>query len=274
MALRIVQVDAFTARPFAGNPAAVCVLATPRPDDWLQAVAREMNLSETAFLVPEEDGYRLRWFTPQVEVDLCGHATLASAHVLWEDGLLEPSATARFHTRSGLLTASLRESWIDMDFPARPPTAGAAPDGLLEALGVEARWVGRNQDDYLVEVATTAAVRAARPDFGRLAQVRTRGVILTARDDTGEFDFVSRFFAPAVGVDEDPVTGSAHTCLAPYWRDRLDKEMLLAFQVSTRGGVVRMRLGGDRVILSGQAVTVLRGEIVESATAPPDTARQ
>ena len=262
MPLRIVQVDAFTDRPFAGNPAAVCVLPAPRPDAWMRDVAREMNLSETAFLVRGDDGFSLRWFTPAVEVDLCGHATLASAHVLWEDGHLPAGAEARFHTRSGLLTARPRGAWIEMDFPATPEQAAAPPAGLLEALGVEALYVGRNQFDYLVEVSSETAVREARPNFSALAKVEARGIIITARASTAGFDFVSRFFAPAVGIDEDPVTGSAHCCLGPYWSRRLGRTEFTALQNSARGGVVRVAVAGDRVMLGGQAVTVMRGELV------------
>jgi len=265
MPLRIVQVDAFTDRPFAGNPAAVCVLPAPRPDAWMRSVAREMNLSETAFLVRGDDGFSLRWFTPAVEVDLCGHATLASAHVLWEDGHLSAGAEARFHTRSGLLTARPRGAWIEMDFPATPEQAAAPPAGLLEALGVEALYVGRNEFDYLVEVASETAVREARPNFSALAKVEARGIIVTAPASTAGFDFVSRFFAPAVGIDEDPVTGSAHCCLGPYWSRRLGRTEFTALQTSARGGVVRVAVvAGERVMLGGQAVTVLRGELVDA----------
>jgi PhzF family phenazine biosynthesis protein len=261
MAIRIVQVDAFTNRPFAGNPAAVCVLQEPRSEQWMRDVAREMNLSETAFLVPREGGYNLRWFTPAVEVDLCGHATVASAHVLWQDGHLPEGRQARFHTRSGLLTADRRGDWIELDFPAKTATPAEAPPDLLPALGVQARFVARNQFDYLVEVESEETLRAMTPDFTALRKVPVRGVIVTARPSSTEFDFVSRFFAPAAGVDEDPVTGSAHCALGPYWAERLGKTEFTAYQASARGGVVRVRLNGDRVILGGQAVTVLRGEL-------------
>lgn len=259
----ITQVDAFTDAPFAGNPAAVCVLAAPRDAAWMQQVAEEMRLPETAFLWPEDDGFRLRWFTPAVEVALCGHATLASAHVLWETGALPADATARFMTKSGLLTARRDGSWIALDFPARlAAPAGEQPD-LLAALGLtEARFVGRNVDDFLVEIADEAAVRALAPDFGRLRQLPARGVMVTSRATSGPADFVSRFFAPAVGVDEDPVTGSAHCCLAPFWAERLGRASLLGYQASARGGLVRVRHAGDRVELGGQAVTVLRGELL------------
>lgn len=261
MPIRIVQVDAFTNRPFAGNPAAVCVLREAPPEQWMRDVACEMNLSETAFLTPRDGGYNLRWLTPTVEVDLCGHATLASAHVLWEDGHLPAGQQARFHTRSGLLTADRRGEWIEMDFPAKVAAPSEAPPDLLPALGVQAKFVGKNVFDYLVEVDSEETLRAMTPDFTALKKVGVRGVIVTARPSGPEYDFVSRFFAPGSGVDEDPVTGSAHCALGPYWAGRLGKSDFTAYQASARGGVVRVRLNGDRVILGGQAVTVMRGEL-------------
>lgn len=262
MKLEIVQVDAFTDRPFHGNPAAVCVLPEARDAGWMQAVAREMNLSETAFLVREEDGFRLRWFTPAVEVELCGHATLASAHVLWEDGHLAATDTARFHTLSGPLTAVRDGDWITLDFPAKPEEETGAPAGLADALGAEPRYVGRSQFDLLVELDAEADVRALEPDLGRLRDVPARGIIVTARGDSPDYDFVSRFFGPRVGVDEDPVTGSAHCVLGPFWGARLGADELIGYQASARGGFVRVALRGDRVHLSGQAVTVLRGRLL------------
>lgn len=226
----------------------------------MRNVAREMNLSETAFLHPANDGYRLRWFTPAVEVDLCGHATLASAHVLWEDGHIAADAEARFHTRSGLLTCRRAGEWIEMNFPAKLAEAAEAPPQLAEALGAKFLYTGRNQFDYLVEVADEATVRAIKPNHHALRQLPVRGVIVTAASD--DYDFVSRFFAPGAGVDEDPVTGSAHTALAPYWSKRLGKAEMIGFQASARGGVVKVRVEGERVFMSGQAVTVLRGELV------------
>lgn len=264
MALQIVQVDAFTDRPFRGNPAAVCVLPEPRDERWMQAVAREMNLSETAFLTREGDAFRLRWFTPAVEVELCGHATLAGAHVLWEDGHLGPGATARFHTRSGVLTAERSGEWIELDFPAKPEAEIAAPAELARALGVRPAYVGRSDFDLLVEVDAEETVRSLEPDMRLLRTIPARGVIVTSRAAASEFDFVSRFFGPRVGVDEDPVTGSAHACLGPFWKKRLGKDDFLAYQASPRGGVVRVGMRGDRVRLGGQAVTVLRGELLHS----------
>ena len=262
MSLDLFQVDAFADRPFAGNPAAVCLLDGPRDASWMQDVAREMNLSETAFVHPTGNGFGLRWFTPAVEVELCGHATLASAHVLWETGMLTPDDTARFHTLSGVLTADRQGDWIELDFPARPVEEVAPPEGLAEALGVEPGFVGRSRYDYLVEVAAEESVRNADPDHRRLGSLNVRGVILTARASSPPYDFVSRFFAPGSGVDEDPVTGSAHCTLAPFWRERLGKDEMLAYQASARGGVVRVRVVGDRVKLGGQAVTILRGRLV------------
>jgi predicted PhzF superfamily epimerase YddE/YHI9 len=255
------QVDAFTAEPFSGNPAAVVVLPVAAEPAWMQRVAAEMNLSETAFLVPRPDGFDLRWFTPAVEVDLCGHATLASAHALWQGGFLAGDAQARFYTKSGLLTATPVGDWIELDFPATIAEPAEPPAGLLEALGAHARYVGKSRFDYLVEVADESVVRALRPDHARLRTLPVRGVIVTSLATTAGFDFVSRFFAPGSGIDEDPVTGSAHCCLTPYWSRKLGRTSFTARQVSARGGTLRVELAGDRVTLRGQAVTVLRGEL-------------
>jgi PhzF family phenazine biosynthesis protein len=259
MKTEIFQIDAFSRQPFGGNPAAVTLLPAFPDDEWMQHVAAEMNLSETAFLQPRDDGFDLRWFTPEVEVELCGHATLASAHFLWERHEVDPSAEISFWTLSGRLAASQSNGWIELDFPMEGPDGVEPPAELLPALGVEAQWVGKNRFDYLVEVGSESAVRGAAPDFGKLQQVTERGVMITSVAESPDFDFVSRFFAPAVGVDEDPVTGSAHCCLAPFWAERLGRSELLGFQASRRGGVVRTRTAGDRVVLGGQAVTVLRG---------------
>jgi PhzF family phenazine biosynthesis protein len=261
----IVHVDAFTDTPFAGNSAAVCIMAAPREAVWMQHVAREMSLSETAFLVSRPgDGaeYDLRWFTPAHEVDLCGHATLASAHVLWETGQLAASATARFHTRSGLLTARRQGEWIELDFPATPDNPAEPPTGLADAMGVTPLYTGKTPFDFLLELADEAAVRGVRPDFARLRRFAARGVLVTSRSADPAFDFVSRYFAPAFGIDEDPVTGSTHCALAPFWSRRLQKQTFLARQVSERGGVLKVALDGDRVRIGGQAVTVLRGELL------------
>lgn len=264
MGLTITQVDAFTNRPFSGNPAAVCVLPKPRDEQWMQNVAREMNLSETAFLLQQEYGFNLRWFTPTVEVDLCGHATLASAHVLWELGYLEPAQEAQFHTRSGLLTAQRQEDWITLNFPAQPAIAIAPPAELAAALGgANIQYVGSNQIDYLVELESAAVIRDLQPNLSLLKTFPVRGIIVTSRAETEAYDFVSRFFAPQSGIDEDPVTGSAHCCLGPFWQERLQKDEFLAYQASPRGGVLRVQCQGDRVAIAGQAVTVLRGELIE-----------
>ncbi len=263
MGIAIYQVDAFTEKPFRGNPAAVCILPEPGEAAWMQDVAREMNLSETAFLHRQADGFDLRWFTPAVEVELCGHATLASAHILWETGLLAWQEQARFHTRSGLLTAEREDTEIVLNFPVALDEPISAPPGLSEALGVIPRYTGKNSYDYLVEVESEEVVRNLRPDFAKLRALPVRGIMVTSVASSEGYDFVSRFFAPGVGVDEDPVTGSAHCCLAPFWRKRLGKDELVAYQASERGGVVRVRVVGDRVLLGGRAVTVLRGELVD-----------
>jgi PhzF family phenazine biosynthesis protein len=254
--------DAFTDMPFRGNPAAVCLLPAAQDEAWMQAVATEMNLSETAFLVPRDDGHDLRWFTPAREVDLCGHATLASSHVLWETGVVDEAAPAVFHTRSGVLTARRNGAAIEMDFPAEPPVECPAPPELTAALGVTPAVAARNRFDWLVLVDTEAALHAVRPDFDALARLEERGVIVTAVSESDRYDFVSRYFAPAYGVNEDPVTGSAHCCLGPFWADRLGRDTLTGFQASPRGGVVQVRVAGDRVILGGHAVTVVKGELV------------
>jgi PhzF family phenazine biosynthesis protein len=264
MPQRIVQVDAFTDRPFAGNPAAVCILDAPREEPWMRDVAAEMNLSETAFLHRHGDGWSLRWFTPEVEVDLCGHATLAAAHVLWQEGRVPPDADVRFYSRSGLLTAARQGNWITLDFPGKPEQEAPAPDGLEQALGVRPVYTGRSHYDWLVEVESEEVVRALRPDLGLLAEVDARGVIVTAKGSGGgAHDFVSRFFAPRVGVPEDPVTGSAHCVLAPFWAGRLGRGELTGYQASRRGGTVKVRVAGDRVVLGGQAVTVMRAELAD-----------
>jgi PhzF family phenazine biosynthesis protein len=255
-------VDAFTDRAFGGNPAAVLVLPREADSAWMQAVAGEMNLSETAFVIAENDGFRLRWFTPRVEVDLCGHATLAAAHVLWETGTLPPAAPARFTTRSGLLTATRRDLWIELDFPAEFEEYCAAPLELTEALGVAMHYVGRNRFDYLIEVENEQVLRSLEPNYSILESISARGFIVTSQSSGGEYDFVSRFFAPALGVREDPVTGSAHCCLGPFWSTRIGKDSMVGYQASQRGGVVRVTVQGDRVLLGGQAITVLKGELL------------
>jgi len=260
--LRYFVVDAFTNLPFSGNPAAVVPLEQWSNDRWLQNVAMEMNLSETAFLVPNADGFDLRWFTPKVEVDLCGHATLASAMFLSHLGKLPDGADVKFSTRSGVLKAFHSGTHFQLDFPLKREEGTAPPVGLIEALHVQPVYVGRNQFDYLVEVDSESTLRAISPDFKQLLNVECRGIIVTARSDDRRFDFVSRFFAPAAGVAEDPVTGSAHCCLADFWGQRLKKEKMTGFQASRRGGIVNVELRGDRVILGGEAVIVAHGELL------------
>ncbi len=262
MKVPISVVDAFATEKFRGNPAAVCMLREPAEPSWMQRVAAEMNLSETAFLAPRPDGWGLRWFTPTVEVALCGHATLAGAHTLWESGRLAAHEPAYFHTeQSGVLTCVRRSTGISMDFPTRIATAAPAPAGLDGALGCVPVWVGRSAYDYLCELPDEAAVRGLRPDHAALTRLPVRGVIVTAPGSDG-YDLVSRFFAPGSGVAEDPVTGSAHCTLAPFWAAKLGRSTLRAWQASARGGEVRLKLDGDRVWLEGNAVTVWRGELL------------
>jgi PhzF family phenazine biosynthesis protein len=258
-------VDAFTDRPFSGNPAAVCVLEYECDVSWMQSVAAEMNLSETAFVRRLDDGFELRWFTPAVEVDLCGHATLASAFTLWKMGLAPPDKPIRFHTHSGALTAQCAGEFIELDFPATPPETCDPPGELLDALRVKPIFVAKTKFDRFLVLDSAQTLRSLRPNFNQLAEIATRGVIVTAASDDARFDFISRFFAPASGVNEDPVTGSAHCCLGPFWGKQLGKTSLVGYQASPRGGIVHVRLNGERVILGGQAVLVWRGELVLSA---------
>jgi len=270
MGVQIFQVDAFTEKPFSGNPAAVCILPGPYRPTWMQNVAEEMNLSETAFLYKEEDGFQLRWFTPAVEVDLCGHATLASAHILWETGLLNPQEQAKFYTRSGLLTAEMKEGQIELNFPANPDEPAIAPPGLFEALGITPQYVGRSKFDYIIEVDSEESVRNVQPDFTLLKTVPVRGISVTSLASSPGYDFVSRFFAPRVGINEDPVTGSVHCTLGPFWSKKLGKNEFIAYQASERGGVLRIRVAGDRVYLGGRAVTILRGELIGEGIYTPE----
>lgn len=262
MTTTLYVIDAFTDKPFCGNPAAVCVLDEPADETWMKLVAREMNLSETAFLHPIEDGFSLRWLTPAVEVKLCGHATLAAAFLLWETGVLSPDQAARFHTLSGWLTCRRDGGWIEMDFPAVVCEPCDAPQGVAEALGCEPISCGFNGMDYLVEVASEKVLRGLNPNLSVLSLIPVRGVIVTSRSDAPEFDFISRFFAPAAGVNEDPVTGSAHCALGPYWQPKLGKSDFTAYQTSERGGVVKLSVKGDRVLLRGQAVMMSRVELL------------
>lgn len=262
MVQEVIQVDAFASEPYAGNPAAVCILKRPADDGWMRKVAREMNLSETAFLYPIEGGYHLRWLTPKAEVDLCGHATLATAHVLFEQGREPANRPIRFKTRSGWVSAAKNGPWIELDFPANPPKEAKPPEGLLQALGVTPEFCGVYPKAYFVQIADDAVVRKLDPDMTALSKLPSPKVCVTAADSTGQADFISRLFAPALGVPEDPVNGNSHTALTPYWSARLGKTELLAHQASERGGVLKLRLRDDRVTIAGKAVTVFRGTLL------------
>ncbi len=262
MPIPMTVVDAFTSRPFAGNPAGVCILEAERDKAWMQLVAREMAHAETAFMLLRPDHVALRWFTPAAEVDLCGHATLGSAHVLWETRRLSDTVPIRFRTRSGDLIATRDGDWIALDFPALRGEWADIPPGVEDALGAPVKSAVKSRFDLLVELKNETAVRDLKPDLGLLARLPYRGVIVTApaaKDD--EYDFVSRFFAPQVGVPEDSVTGSAHCALAPFWGERLGQTKMVGYQASPRGGTVRVEVRGDRVILGGQAVTTFRGTL-------------
>jgi PhzF family phenazine biosynthesis protein len=254
-------VDAFAERPFQGNPAAICPLDRPADPAWMQHVAAEMNLSETAFTVPNGTGFELRWFTPRVEVDLCGHATLATAHLLWQKKFAPADKAIHFQTRSGELTCVQAGGQVELDFPAEPESEVPASPELAAALGAKPLYTGRNRFDILAEFPSEAAVRQLRPDFAKVEAIPARGIIVTARSENPRFDFVSRFFAPAVGVNEDPVCGSAHCCLGPFWSARLNKSDLVGHQISARGGIVGVRVRGERIVLFGTAVTVVEGRI-------------
>ncbi len=258
--MKIYQVDAFTSKPFKGNPAAVYILEGYPDKQWMLDVASEMNLSETAFIAPVREGFNLRWFTPHSEVDLCGHATLASAHILWERGYLRRDETAVFHTKSGPLSAITHGDWIQLNFPATPAREIEPPEELIAALNVQPIYAGKTIFDYLIEVDSEDIVLNISPDFTRLLKMDARGVIVTAKSE--EYDFVSRFFAPRVGVPEDPVTGSSHCCLAPYWSLKLCKNRMTAYQASARGGELILRADGDRVFIEGQAITVMVGDLL------------
>jgi PhzF family phenazine biosynthesis protein len=262
MSIPIYQVDAFTERAFAGNPACVVMLNEQKEDEWMASLAAEMNLSETAFLLPREDGYHLRWFTPAAEVALCGHATLASAHILWEEGYLQENEPATFETLSGRLGAVKKGDWIEMDFPAFPAEETALSDELADMLGGNPQEAFTSSENLMAVYGSPEEVAALVPDFARVAQLRFQGVIVTAKGDGRPYDFVSRYFAPRVGVDEDPVTGSAHSSLCPFWARRLGKEEMMACQTSKRGGVLRVRDQGERVAIAGQAKTIFTGELL------------
>lgn len=263
--MKVYQVDTFTDVIFKGNPAGVCILSRPAHEKWMQDISMEMNLSETAFLYRQEDGFNLRWFTPEEEVDLCGHATLASAHILWENGMLDTGDEAIFYTKSGKLMASKDGDYIVLDFPMEEDTQVAMPKVLELSLGVPILYVGRNRMDYIVEVEDEETVRDIEPNFEILKGLEARGVIVTSRSTDPKYDFVSRFFSPGAGIPEDPVTGSAHCCLAPYWEKRLGKKRFVAYQSSKRGGVLKVTTIGNRVNISGKAVTVFCAELPDIA---------
>ena len=255
--MQIYQVDSFTDKPFSGNPAGVCILQEPKSEEWMRLIAMEMNLSETAFLVKQEEGYSLRWFTPRVEVDLCGHATLASAHILWQKGYLQNNEPANFHTKSGLLTCVKKQDWIEMNFPSNPDEKiGVRPD-FEKAFGVKIKYLGKSRFDYIAELESEKDVRNTVPNFEMLIKLPARGIMITSISESKEYDFVSRFFAPNVGVTEDPVTGSAHTTLGPFWSRKLSKNELIAYQASERGGILKLNVKKDRIYIAGQAITVL-----------------
>lgn len=261
--MQIYQIDAFTDSAFAGNPAAVCILSEKMEDDWMQNLAAEMNLSETAFIYREGKNFNLRWFTPSSEVDLCGHAALASAQTLWEAGEVGSEEKINFDTKSGILTAEKNGSWIELNFPAEIEEAADIPENMTKALGqIEIVYSGKNRMDYLLEVESEEIVKNIEPDFDLLKKIDTRGIIVTAISASDKYDFVSRFFAPNIGITEDPVTGSAHCCLGPYWSEKLNKNSLIGFQASERGGTVRVKADGNRINLSGKAVTIFRGELL------------
>ena len=260
--MKIFQVDAFTNEAFKGNPAGVCLLSEERSDLWMQNIASEMNLSETAFIYKQNENYSLRWFTPTVEVDLCGHATLASAHILWERKYVKDDSPIKFYTKSGILSATKNRDWIELDFPIEPAENSAIPDNLLESLSIEPLYVGKNRFDYIIEVESEEIIKNVNPDYKLLSTVNCRGVIITSISKSKDYDFVSRFFAPAAGMNEDPVTGSAHCCLAPYWKEKLNKNEFIAYQTSKRGGILKISIRDDRTYIAGQAVTVFSGELL------------
>ena len=261
MTIPLFQVDAFTDQLFKGNPAAVCILEKPAEAKWMQNMAREMNLSETAFVVPHKDGFGLRWFTPESEVELCGHATLSSAHILWEAGYVQPAEKIRFYTLSGQLTAAKNANWIELDFPSAPVIPWDSSEEVIAALGPVPESTWRSGEKWLLDYADEAEIYTMKPDFTALKIIKGRGLIVTARSQKPGIDFVSRYFAPWIGINEDPVTGSSHTILGPYWGQKLHKTHMTAYQASTRGGTLRIKVSGERTYIGGQAVTVFSGQV-------------
>ena len=256
-------VNAFTRSDEGGNPAAVCLPEEPVADKSMQEIAAEFGLSETAFVEKKHGFYGLRWFTPEIEVDLCGHATLAAASVLWEQSIAYSESLIEFETKSGMLSAMKKDGLILMDFPMEAAVPSECPQELVNALGVEPIYTGRNRFDFIVEVESENVLRKISPDYDLLSKLETRGVIVTSNSESKSFDFVSRFFAPRAGIPEDPVTGSAHCCLAPYWSGKLNKKSMTGFQASERGGTVHVELKENRVLLGGEAVTLSSGKLMD-----------
>lgn len=253
--------NTFTDQPFRGNPAAVCLLSEEKGSIWMQSIAKEMNLPVTAFIIDFKSEYYLRWFTPSTEIPICGHGTLASSFFLWENGYVEKGKVIAFQTKSGLLKAQFIDGWVQLEFPSNLEEKTIAPDLLISALGVEPTYVGKNKLDYLVEVESEDTVKNLKPNIDLISQLPVRGVIVTSKSNSNEYDFVSRFFSPAQGIIEDYVNGSSHCCLGPYWKNKLHKTDFLAYQASERGGILKVKILGDKVLLSGKAVTIFEGKV-------------
>lgn len=254
-------INAFASEPFSGNPAAVCILERDIEDDLKQQIAMEINLSETAFVVSGEDGFNLRWFTPLTEVDLCGHATLAAAHIIWEEDIVKSNEIIKFFTRSGEIGVKMEDGLISMGFPTEPVIPVENTEEVAKCINSQILYAARNRFDYLLEIATEDELKRLVPDFSAISGLDSRGLIVTCRSDSGDWDFASRFFAPRVGINEDPVTGSAHCALGPYWSSKLGKIDLTGFQASQRGGLVYVKIKEKKVILGGKAVTVMQGNL-------------
>jgi len=256
-------VNAFADKPFCGNPAAVCIVENDLSENKMQRIATEFNFSETAFIEKKNDHFRLRWFSPRMEVDLCGHATLAGAHILWEQNIINNKSIISFNTNSGILSIKKTEDRIVMDFPSEDAVKTECPEEIIRSLKIKPLFSGKNRFDYIVEVGSEELVRTIKPDFGILAGLNTRGIIVTSDSESGDYDFVSRFFAPNAGIPEDPVTGSAHCCLGPYWSRKLNKTKLTGYQASERGGTVYVDIKEGRVLLGGNAVTFSSGKLID-----------
>jgi PhzF family phenazine biosynthesis protein len=263
MGIPLYQVDAFTSEPFRGNPAGICLLESDASDDWMQAVAAEMNLSETAFLVKRDDAWHIRYFTPEVEIPLCGHTTVASAHVLWSEGIVADSQPVHFSAKGGEFIGTREDGRITIDFPAHTCDEAQPPVGLSDAIGATPASAHRiREGGWLIEFESEQTVATLSPDLLRLRSIKPGGLIATAQSSTRARDFVSRFFAPDIGIDEDPVTGVAHLALGPYWAKRLGKTEMTAVQLSRRTGTLRVRVADDRVYIMADAATVFRAELL------------